>query len=98
MPGPGRSPYQLVQRIVAANILAHGDQALSGHIEAGAMHGARFEMQRLLAVEEGDSLDDFLLRQPQCRGRDRRRLAHGLLDRFDAAKPAANGACHVAAA
>ena len=45
--GPGQRADQLVERIVAADILARQHDALAGQVEAGGVHRAGLGMQRL---------------------------------------------------
>ena len=54
----GQRPGQLVERIVAADILARLDDALAGNVEARGMHRAGLRMQRLDLRQKLDRLHD----------------------------------------
>ena len=57
---PGQRAGELVERIVAADILARLDDALAGNVEAGGMNRAGLGMQRLDLRQKLDRLNDVV--------------------------------------
>ena len=59
----GERASELVERIVAPDVLAQGDQPALGLIEAGGMHGARLMIEHLHGRERLDRGHDLVRRE-----------------------------------
>ena len=88
--GAGERPGELVQRVVAADILARGHDTLAGHVEPRRMHRTCLGVQRLLFRQEFHRLHDVGRRKRKRRLTYIVHRTHRLLDGFDAAEAAAD--------
>ena len=88
---------ELVQSIVTANVLAHGNEAVGGIEEASAMHRAGLAVQRLQGEQRLDRRHDLSRRDAKTFVHARRR-AHRLGQALDAAQPAPRWTRHLAPA
>ena len=95
-PVAGQDAGQLVERVVATDILAKRNQAALGFVEAGGMHCARLVVQHLEGGERLDRGHD-LVRGEDAALADFWRRPHRLGQTFDAAQAAARRPCHLAA-
>ena len=85
---PRQRAGELVERVMAADVFADGDQPLAGQKECRGMDGAGFAVERLRRRQRIERLHDVV-------GPERRRAPHlarrphGFRERFDAAQSAA---------
>src|SRR5665811_1868601 len=93
----GQRAGQLVERIVTADVFAHGNQVSLRVPEARGMYGAGLAIEVLPGKERIDRRHDLVRRQHASLA-DLWRRAHGLDQALDAAKAAARGAGHLAPA
>jgi hypothetical protein len=88
---------QLVERIVAADILAHADHALAGMVEASRMNRAGFGAKFLVHRQRPDSLADIIAAESEFHRLAIRQGPERFLDGFNAAQAASDRSGHLAA-
>src|SRR5208283_1334477 len=97
LPAPRERADEFVERIVAADILPHGDEAPPRHPKASGVNGTGFAIESLSGRQRSYGLDDRLGIEAARIGDDGRRPRR-FLEAFDAAESAARRTCHTAAA
>ncbi len=96
-PRPRERANELIERIVAPDVLPHGDKATRRSPKAGGVNGAGLAIQLLFRRKGSHGLDD----RPgveTARVGDERRRARRFLETFDAAESAPGRPRHAAAA
>ena len=85
------APRELVERVVAADVLAHRDETRIRAPECRSVHRARLPVELLAWAQRIERPHDLGRRKGRA-VRHARQRAHGFLEAFDAAQPAAGRA------